>query len=248
MAVFKEAQQLVGLAEGGYQKDPRDKGNYYQGKLVGTNWGISAPVLAKYLQRTPTVADMQSLKRATAEEILRINYWLKNNLDKIKNQSVANLLYDGVVNQGSNGTRFLVEKALRYLKKPMSYYKVFTELGIEFLNKLNQEKLFNKIKDVRLDKYKKSKDHFAFRSWVNRLKKIVYSSDSSKAYSKGEIESMQATLLEMASENCNHNIIDFIMSTGGVDGFIGKGFRSALNEAIDHSYVLDLKDLFNKAN
>lgn len=248
MAVFKEAQQLVGLAEGGYQNDPRDRGNYYQGKLIGTNWGISAPVLATYLERTPTVADMKSLKKATAEEILKINYWLKNNLDKIKNQSVANLLYDGVVNQGSNGTRFLVEKALRYLKKPMSYYKVFTELGIDFLNGLNQEKLFDKIKEVRLEKYKKSKNSFAFRSWVNRLKKIVYSSDNSKAYSKGEIENMQAMLLELASDNCNHRIIDFIMSTGGVDGFIGRGFRSALNEAIDQDYIVDLKDLFNKAN
>lgn len=248
MAVFKDAQQLVGLAEGGYQKDPRDRGNYYQGKLIGTNWGISAPVLAEYLRRPPTVEDMKSLKRVTAEEILKINFWLKNNLDKIKNQSVANLLYDGVVNQGANGTRFLVEKALRYLKKPLSYYKVFTEMGIDFLNSMNQEKLFDKIKEVRLEKYRKSKDHFAFRSWVNRLKKIVYSSDSAKAYSKGEIENMQATLLELAAQNCDHQIIDFIMSTGGIDGVMGRGFRSALNAAIHGGYVLDLKDLFNKAN
>lgn len=248
MAVFKEAQQLVGIAEGGYQNDPRDKGNFFKGKLIGTNWGISAPVLAKYLERTPTVADMKNLKRATAEEILRINYWLKNNLDKLQNQSLANLLYDGVVNQGSNGTRFLVEKALRYLKKPMSYYKVFTELGIDYLNNLNQEKLFSKIKEIRLEKYRKSKNHFAFRSWVNRLNRIVFKKIDSEVYTKIEIENMQTRLLELASENSNHKMIEFIISTGGVDGIIGKGFRSALNEAIENKYVLDLKDLFNKAN
>lgn len=249
MAVFKEAQKLVGLAEGGYQADPRDTGNYYKGQLIGTNWGISAPVLAKYLGRTPSVEDMKRLTRATAEEILKINYWLKNNFDKLKNQSIANLLYDGAVNHGSNGMRFLVEKGLRVMKKPMSYYKVFTVGGIEYLNSLNQRKLFESIKNARKLKYQASKQKHFIKGWLRRLNRIIFKGSSAeKSYTKAEIENMQAWLLETAGTECNHRIIDLIMTTGGIDGIIGKGFRGALDEAISHGYVKDLVDLFSKSN
>lgn len=104
MASFRKAQKIVGLIEGGYQDDPRDTGNYYQGKLIGTNWGISAPTLASYLGRTPTKSEMINLSRSTAEQILKVNYWFKNHFDRLKNQSLATLIYDGTVNHGAAAT------------------------------------------------------------------------------------------------------------------------------------------------
>ena len=52
-ADFNTAQNLVKKFEGGYSNDKRDPGNYTGakigvGKLIGTNWGISAPVLVVY--------------------------------------------------------------------------------------------------------------------------------------------------------------------------------------------------------
>ena len=115
MANFGKAQKIVGINEGGYQCDPRDDGNYYNGNLIGTNWGIAAPTLASYIGRTPTKTEMMNLPKETATSILQINYWAKNNFDLINNQSVATLIYDGCVNHGTNGMRFLIEKALRSL-------------------------------------------------------------------------------------------------------------------------------------
>lgn len=178
MAKFEKAQQIVGINEGGFQIDPRDEGNYYQGNLIGTNWGISAPTLAGFLGRVPTKQEMQNLTRQTAEGILKINYWLKNNFDKISNQSVATLIYDGAVNHGTNGMRFLMEKALRNMGYELSYYAVFNATNIAFLNKLNQKKLFYTIKAARQDKYKASSQSWALKGHLNRLERIKYYPDN----------------------------------------------------------------------
>lgn len=174
MADFEKAQHIVGISEGGYQSDPQDSGNYYMGNLIGTNWGISAPTLAGYLGRIPSKAEMQNLSRGTAEKILKLNYWLRNNFDKLQNQSVATLLYDGAVNHGTNGMRQLVEKALRLLNYSMSYYEVFTLKGIQTLNRQNQKNLFYAIKKVREDKYKQSPKKKFIAGWLNRLERIKY--------------------------------------------------------------------------
>lgn len=183
MATFEKSQAIVGLNEGGYQNDPEDDGNWYLGVLIGTNWGISAPTLAGFLGRTPTLAEMKNLSRATAELILRRNYWDKNNFGKLHNQSVATMLYDGAVNHGTGGMRLLAEKALSRLKHPLIYYKVFTTEGIELMNKLNQKDLFYALKEVRANRYKASPKKRYIKGWLNRLERIKYSPDSSSSSS-----------------------------------------------------------------
>lgn len=178
MATFEKSQKIVGLNEGGFQNDPEDDGNWYMGSLIGTNWGISAPTLAGFLGRTPTVAEMKNLSRATAELILKRNYWEKNHFDKLKNQSVATMLYDGTVNHGVGGMRILAEKALSKLKRPLIYYKVFTLEGIELMNKLNQKELFDALKEARANRYKASPKKKYINGWLKRLERIQYIPES----------------------------------------------------------------------
>lgn len=174
MADFKTAQQIVGINEGGYQNDPRDTGNYYNGALIGTNWGISAPVFAEYLGRTPSKAEMMAMKRSKAEQILKINFWEKNFLGDLKNQSLATLIYDGVVNHGSSGMRNLVDRAIKILGGSINYYEIFTRKGIKYLNSFNARKLFDTIKSVRTKKYQSSTKTEFLNSWLNRLDRIKY--------------------------------------------------------------------------
>lgn len=178
MTSFKKAQKIVGISEGGYQDNPRDEGNYYKGNLIGTNWGISAPTLAYYLGRIPTKLEMQNLSRETAEQILKTNYWLKNNLDKLNNQSVATLIYDGVVNQGTNAMRFLMNKVSKTLHRPIDYYNAFTIEGIKHWNRVSQKKLFYSIKDARREKYLAGNPVF-ISGWLKRLDRIKYYSNNS---------------------------------------------------------------------
>lgn len=181
MADFEKAQAIVNQNEGGYQNDPQDDGNWYMGNLIGTNWGIAAPTLAGFLGRTPTIAEMKNLSKATAELILKRNYWEKNNFGKLHNQSVATMLYDGAVNHGTGGMRILTEKALTRLKHPLVYYKVFTTEGIELMNKLNQKELFNALKEARANRYKSSPMKQFINGWLNRLERIQYSPQSSSS-------------------------------------------------------------------
>lgn len=178
MASFEKSQKIVGINEGGYQKDPDDSGNWYKGKLIGTNWGIAAPTLARFLGRTPSALEMKKLSRTTAESILKRNYWEKNHFDKLHNQSVATLLYDGAVNHGVTGMLTLTEKALRRLKHPISVEKVFSVQGIELLNKLNQKDLFDMLKEVRTERYKASAQKKYLRGWLKRLERIQYVAES----------------------------------------------------------------------
>lgn len=70
MSKIKEIIRDILKKEGGYQADKEDPGNLNsEGEVVGTNYGISAPVYEKYLGRPPTKEEMKSMKLKTAEEI-----------------------------------------------------------------------------------------------------------------------------------------------------------------------------------
>ena len=75
-------------AEGGYQNKISDrKGNTNSlGQMVGTKYGISAPVYEAYIKRPPTVSDMKNLPLSTAVLIAKKYYWDACNADEIENQ------------------------------------------------------------------------------------------------------------------------------------------------------------------
>ena len=100
MADFLTAHKLTAINEGGYTADPKDSGNWYKGKLIGTNKGISAPVLAGYLKRMPTVDEMKQLSDEVALSIYKKNYWDEMWGDKWISQDNANNVYDMCVNAG----------------------------------------------------------------------------------------------------------------------------------------------------
>jgi lysozyme family protein len=65
--------------EGGYQARPDDRGNWFDGRLIGTSRGISAPTLAAWMgaerAESLTAQDMRDLPEAEARAIYAGNYW-----------------------------------------------------------------------------------------------------------------------------------------------------------------------------
>jgi type VI secretion system secreted protein VgrG len=115
MAAFDPAYAAVIRAEGGYQADPADSGNYdSHKKLIGTKYGISAPVLEAYLKRDITVDDMKNLQLSTVRSIYKNLYWDKIKGDSINDQDTAHFLFDWGVNAG-------VSKAVRSLQESLKY-------------------------------------------------------------------------------------------------------------------------------
>lgn len=91
-------------AEGGYSTDKNDTGNYYKGEFVGTNHGISAPVLADYLGRTPTVEDMKALTKEEAREIAATRYYDRFSIEELPSE-LQEIVFHSVYMSESRGVK-----------------------------------------------------------------------------------------------------------------------------------------------
>jgi lysozyme family protein len=177
---FTEAQKGVKKIEAGYSTDKTDPGNYLNGNLkstfIGTNFGISADILKEYLRRNPTAEDMKKITYDEAIDILRTNFWEKNNIELYSNQSVANLIYDCVVNQGIGGGKQVVNSALRNLGVDIEKSQnPFTESKIRLANTLDQRSLFDEIMKERTIRYENTSNYDRHgRGWMNRLKEFKF--------------------------------------------------------------------------
>lgn len=176
MADFNQAQEFVKIAEGGYGNDSRDSGNWTGGKvgsgqLVGTNHGISAPVLSAWLGRTATESDMRNLSYATALQIYKKNYWDAMALSMVENQSVALLIYDGAVNQGVGRLKGLVADSLNKVGVSASSSERSTELAKK-INSAPQQKFYDTLWNARKSSY--SSNSPFYQGWMNRLNKLGF--------------------------------------------------------------------------
>jgi lysozyme family protein len=196
-ASFEPAHKMVAKSEGGYSTLEWDRGNYicdvggkgYSAsgksqsgktakdftcssgtlKFVGTNWGISAPVLAEYFGRTPTANDMKNLSFSTAKSIFKKNYWDKMNGDNIKDQSVANMMYDSIVQSGEGGAKSILNKSFNELNLG-GVSSLSSPDTLVKINKANPEKLFESFKKHRIEAYKSSG-----QTWgVKRTSDIIF--------------------------------------------------------------------------
>lgn len=117
MASFIVSYRKTAKIEGGLSLDPDDSGNWTSGEkevgdLIGSKFGVSAPLLCAYLKRHATKEDMANLTEVTAQRIYQINYWNEIKGDDIIHQEVADQLYDSAVNMGVNTAIMLIQRAL----------------------------------------------------------------------------------------------------------------------------------------
>jgi uncharacterized membrane protein len=73
------------------------------------------------------------------------------------------------------------------------------------------------------------------------------SSFGGRTFSKVEIEKMQSYLFNMGAMAVNDKIVSAIRDSGGIDGKIGTGFKTAYNEAIRIGIIKSLDDLYTQA-
>lgn len=99
MAEFEPAVAIVLANEGGYVNDPDDPGGE-------TNFGISK-------KHFPDV-DIKNLTAASATMLYRQKFWEPYNLEALESQSVANKVFDLVVNLGPIPAVRLLQQSLAY--------------------------------------------------------------------------------------------------------------------------------------
>ena len=104
MASFDVALPIVLKFEGGYVDDPDDPGGE-------TNRGITMSVFQEcahdLLGIDPSSANLRALTAAQAGIIYRARYWNRMQGDAIELQELANIVFDFLVNSGTNATALL---------------------------------------------------------------------------------------------------------------------------------------------
>lgn len=154
--------------EGGYQDHPEDSGNWYKGKNLGTNFGITPKVLAEYTGKEPTVKTMKNLTEQTARDIYRKKYVapIVKNMNPPK--EVLPQLVDMNINHGYGNTAVLYQRA--------AGAKVDGKIGPgtrQAASRLPVRALNNRLVDVRKKFYsdiiKNRPDQATFRNgWMDR--------------------------------------------------------------------------------
>jgi len=94
--------------EGGYANDPKDSG--------GPTWrGVTLNAYKSYCRKKgkpiPTIEDLKRLTEADILDITRTLFWNKIKGDDIKNQSIADLIFDFVWMSGLGYVR-MIQKSL----------------------------------------------------------------------------------------------------------------------------------------
>jgi lysozyme family protein len=190
-ANFERAQHLVKTVEAGYSSDRKDTGNWIDvpgggQRFIGTNHGISAPVLAQYfkdkgINRLISKQDMMDLEYETALEIYKKDYWNAAGLSNFKSQSIANVLYDECVNQGVGAALSDVKKSMENMGHETDEIGSWKDFHKELTPKVNKmstkekKELFNQIKAERLERYEGAdtwEEHGD--GWQNRLNDIAF--------------------------------------------------------------------------
>ncbi|WP_072532343.1 glycoside hydrolase family 108 protein [Bacteroides ilei] len=102
MADINVLVPLILKWEGGFVNDPDDLGG-------ATNMGVTLATYRQYRKSrklpAPTVDDLKNLSREEWTDILKTYYWDRWQADRIRDQSVANILVDWVWASGVYGIR-----------------------------------------------------------------------------------------------------------------------------------------------
>ncbi len=176
MAVFNSFVPTLSVNEGGYQNIPEDKGNYNSNnELVGTNHGISAPVLERYLGYPPSVYDMKYLSYETALNIFKSQFWDKMNGDLIQNQAVAETVIDHGINSSPYRATIILQEVLNvYFNKNLVVDGIFGQNTLNAVNSVNATELFIKYSKARENYYRSLSQFSIFgNSWLNRITTIA---------------------------------------------------------------------------
>lgn len=90
--LFDRCIEVILRNEGNFQDDPDDPGNYADGVLKGTKYGISARAFPEL--------DIKHLTIDEAKEIYYDNYWLPLKLEGLEDVNAALQIFDMGVNAG----------------------------------------------------------------------------------------------------------------------------------------------------
>lgn len=119
---------------------------------------------------------MTSLNYKTALSIFKNDYWNSQNLSLLSNQSIANIIYDGCVNQGIGAMSKVLKSSAKKMGLDITEDDyIFSQRCIDKINNLNQKELFRQIKKQREIIYRNNDKFSDFgKGWLDRLAELDF--------------------------------------------------------------------------
>lgn len=214
--------------EGGYSTDRKDPGNFIGKAFIGSNRGISAPVLAAVRGTEITSTDMKNLSKEEGKQIAKQYYWDHILGDNISNQNIANSLADHAFNSGT-GTSLSIAQNTAFKMganiKLNDVKSINSKDIVSAINSLNDQdqKVFNSLfNQGRNDLYGSIPNHplSHYQSWYNR----TYENERNIEKTNEIIKS-----LNYYSEFNNVSIQD-IVDAKAIDGKLGPSSQHSITQ------------------
>ena len=156
--------------EGGFQNDKEDDGNYVDGKLIGTNKGITPAALAEYRGVDPstiTVEDIKGITDKEAREIYEQNYYYKTKINELP-ENIQASVFDMNINAGPNAIKIL---------QRLAGVKDDGNIGPQTIKAVQEANItLDQYADARIEYYKQvvkndpDKKKY-LKGWINRANK-----------------------------------------------------------------------------
>lgn len=209
MANFESFIPEIELAEGGFQKNETDGGNYNSlNQLVGTNRGIAASTYERYIGRPPTEQDMRNITRDVALTIFKNNYWNVIKADQINSQAIAETFVDMKINAVGRNAERIMQESLNELGHNLVVDKSIGDLTLNAMNNTHPKELFLKYNQKRRDFYNNIQNHnyplweWANDSWQSRVTRLyekhINALNKIKEFTQKNKKSILGTLFIMA--------------------------------------------------
>ena len=167
MADYKKLVPIIKKYEGGWSNHPNDRGGC-------TNSGVTIATYRRYFGKNKTCNDLKRMTDNQWDTIFINGYWNKWLADRIKNQSIANLLVDWYWGSGVYGIKY-PQQVLGVTADGIVGPKTIAAIN----NYPNQKELFQKLWNRRKkhfdDIVKRNPSQKVFiKGWHNRLNAFSY--------------------------------------------------------------------------
>ena len=171
--MLERSLELILGHEGGYQKHPKDGGNWTGGKagrgvLVGTRYGISAPAYQAYKKiGAATETQMRNLPLADAIQIYKKNYAAEIKFDKLP-AGVNYAVLDYAINSGVN-------RAVKTMQRVagVKVDGIIGDVTLEAVNLINPSLFIEAFTAHRLRHVRSLKIYAQFgKGWETRIKQV----------------------------------------------------------------------------
>lgn len=226
MSDFKQTIDKLIDVEGGYVNHPNDKGG-------PTKYGITLNTLKSWRGKSVTATDVMNLTKSEAIEIYKAKYWDINRTSEIKQQLIANILFDQAVNRGYKTAAMMLQEACNKLGSKLGIDGKIGNLSLQAINSYDDIPLAIEIIKVAQHDYvdicKRKPSQLVFISgWLNRTHKLL---DETIGYVNTEGEPLPKPK-DVDTGGLIEKIVDLIMGFFGDSKPIDEKKEESLSEKI----------------